>query len=89
MTTGNLLRPDELLAQQSGNNRLRHHAATDKGQTRVAESISIFHKSKDSAPPTVKLIYRLMDIEEQVFHHRQAFAATFRTCERRLKLAAD
>jgi hypothetical protein len=43
VTADYLLGTDELLAQQSGNDRFGHHPTTDKRQTTVAESICIVH----------------------------------------------
>ena len=50
MAAGDLIRTNQFLAKQSGNDRFGHHAAPDKRQTRVVERIHLFHKNEDSAP---------------------------------------
>src|SRR2546423_2409691 len=70
MTPHNLIRTNQLLSQESGNNRLRHHAAADKSQTTVAERIYVkclsSHEMRIAHPSTVELLYRLMTIDEQL-----------------------
>jgi hypothetical protein len=43
MTADDLVGTNELFAQQSGNDRLRHHPTPDKRQTAVTENICIVH----------------------------------------------
>src|SRR5205085_2077451 len=90
MTSCNLFRTNQLLAQQSGNNRFRHHAAADKSQTAVAERSYVrcfsSHEMRIAHHSTVELLYRLMTIDEQLAYLGKGATEVIRDVELRAKL---
>jgi tyrosyl-tRNA synthetase len=86
MTRDDLLRPDELLAQQPGNDRLGHHTAPNECQTTVAKRICISHKTRIAHTLTIELIYRSMTIDEQLSYLGKGAVELIREPELRAKL---
>src|SRR3569832_798902 len=86
MTRDDLLRPNELLAQQPGNDRFGHHAAPNNCQTAVAKRIYISHKTRIAHTLIIELLYPSMTIDEQLSYLGKGTVELIREPELRAKL---
>src|ERR1041385_7183620 len=86
MTRDDLLRTNELLAQQPGNDRFRHHTTPNKCQTAVAKRICISHKTRIAHTFTIELLYPSMTIDEQLSYLGKGTVELIRESEMRAKL---
>src|SRR5689334_20633854 len=86
MTGDDLFRPNQLLAQQPGDDSLRHYTATNKCQTAVAKRICISHKTRIAHTLIIELLYRSMTIDEQLSYLRKGTIEIIREADLRSKL---